>query len=230
MAVLQPSEYDVSYFDGRLSSYTHNAGYTQYARVANPVFGRFANQGVPIEESTGNTYFDMCKALNINLNSRFIGKSLLVLGCAYGFEVAGFRSLGIDAWGLDVSQYAYDQADPAIQPYLTVGDARIIVPTYGRNQWDYVFSKGFIECMSDDDLTVGTFAGTPLLDALNRTCKSDQVHIMHWNGDPGPDANGFNISDYYNLKTLAEWQQMDFEVGTILVHNYDFANYVTVIN
>jgi len=219
MAVLSTSEYDALYFEGAENTLAHNAGYSSYRRLNVKTKGLFSDRNVSIEDSTGNYYGDLCKSLNINLNSRFVGKRLLVIGSAYGYEVAQFRALGIDAYGIDVSQYAYDQADPAIQPYLIVGDIRTAILSMGRNGYDYIFSRWFIECMSDDDLEVGTYAGKPLLTELTRVCKSGQVHITNPNSNPV----------YYNSKPLTEWQAMNWETGTILVANDDFSNYVTVI-
>ena len=116
MPVLQPTEYDISYFEGQLNGNTHPAGYSSYSKCN---YNQVSTMYVPtFEESTGSIYGDICKGLNIKLTNRFIGKKLLVLGAAYGWEVKGFRDLGIDAWGVDVSSYAISQAQPAIQPYL----------------------------------------------------------------------------------------------------------------
>ena len=207
MPVLQSSEYDISYFNGQGTTYTHNAGYTDYSWVNYP---SVSNRYVPtIEDSTGTIYGDLAKGLNINLNNRFIGKSVLVVGCAYGFEVKGFRDLGIDAWGIDVSAYAISQADPSIAPYLEVADARVKMPTYLRNQWDYIFSRWFLECMSDVDLAT-------IIPDMNFACKNEQVHII----------NTTLRDDYYNTKSIAEWLALPFENKTILIPNDNFDEYV----
>jgi len=208
MPVLQPSEYDERYFDGKNQTYTHNAGYTDYNKIQ---YNQISARYLPIEESTGNVFGDLCKGLNIKLTNRFIGKSLLVIGCAYGFEVKGFRDLGIDAYGIDVSDFAISQADPSIQPFLEVTDIRTKVEEYSRNQWDYIFSRWLLECISDDDLTT-------LIPELNRVCKNNQVHII----------NTQLQSDYYNTKNLTDWQTLDFDRGTILIANDNFDEYITI--
>jgi hypothetical protein len=208
MAVLQPSEYDASYFEGGEQTYAHNAGYTHYHRVQYNQRGMYAPT-VPIEESTGNVYGDLCKVFNIKLNARFVGKKLLVIGCAYGFEVKAFRDLGVNAWGIDVSAFAISQAESSIQPYLQVGDIRTAILSMGRNSYDYIFSRWFLECMSDTDLAA-------LIPELNRVNKSGQVH----------NINTDMRTDYYNTKTLAQWLALGWEQGTILVANNDFDNYV----
>ena len=212
MPILQPTEYDIKYFDPKnplnTSGLEHVAGYSKYSRVQ---YNQVSTRHVPtLEDSTGTIFGDLCKGMNIMVNSRFIGKKLLVLGCAYGFEVEGFRALGIDAWGIDVSAYAISQAKPAVLPYLEVADARTKLATYKRNSWDYVFSRWFLECMSDADLTT-------LIPDMNFICKSDQVHIVSTLSPP----------DYYNIKTLQQWRALPFKTGTILIQDDDLVNYVT---
>jgi len=222
MAVIPVSEYDISYFEGRLGAYTHNAGYTNYGAVNYPSKGNF----VPIEQSTGRFIWDLIKHFNILLNNRFVGKTVLVVGCAYGDEVKAFRDLGVLATGIDVSNYAITQGKalyPDIASYLIEADARTIIPTYHKNEWDYIFSKQLLECMSDADLAT-------LIPAMNNACKNDQCHFVQWDGDPGADVTGFEIGNFYNLKILTEWAAMPFSVGTILIHALDVDNYITVIN
>lgn len=208
MAILQPNEYDASYFDGKNYGVTHPAGYSCYANTQYNQVGLFSPT-VPIEQSTGNVFGDLCKAFNIKLTNRFVGKKLLVIGCAYGFEVKAFRDLGIDAWGIDVSSFAISQAESSIQSYLQVGDIRTAILSMGRNSYDYIFSHYFMECMSDSDLVT-------LIPELNRVARSGQVHTVTTNSNP----------DYYNVKTLSQWLALAWEQGTILVENNNFDNYV----
>ena len=208
MPVLQPSEYDASYFEGSTQTYTHNAGYGEYHRMQyNRVAAGF---GFTAEESTGNVFGDLAKGLNIKLNGRYVGKTVLVLGYAYGYEVKAFRDLGILADGIDVSPFAISQAEASIQQYLQVQDARTYLPTLGRNAYDYIFSRWFLECMSDADLI-------DLIPEMNRVCKQDQAHIMSTNSRKATDT-----IKGYNIKTLDEWELLPFERGSVLVVNDDF--------
>jgi len=193
MPVLQPSEYDISYFDGNKGSYSHNAGYTKYRRWRRKSAGI-----VPFDESTGSFFGDIAKRFDIEA---FIdGKDVLELGCAYGFLVEDMRALGANAYGLDVSQYAYDQADPSIQPYLTVADARTYLTNYSRNQWDVIVSRWFLDCIDDNDLP-------DLIDEMNRISKN-QAHVI---GTLIPDT-------YYNVKDPQVWvDSFDWDRGTIIV-------------
>jgi len=46
---------------------------------------------------------------------------LLDIGCAFGYIVKRLREEGIDAFGIDISQYALSQAPEDIKPYLKQG-------------------------------------------------------------------------------------------------------------
>jgi len=48
-------------------------------------------------------------------------KSVLDAGCAMGFLVEGLRARGVEAWGVDVSEYAIGQVHESVRPYCRVG-------------------------------------------------------------------------------------------------------------
>lgn len=50
-------------------------------------------------------------------------RRVLDVGCSIGFLVAALRRLGVEAWGLDVSEYAISQVPDEIRPYCRVGRA-----------------------------------------------------------------------------------------------------------
>lgn len=45
-------------------------------------------------------------------------KTVFDVGCAKGFLVKALRDLGVDACGIDVSEYAIENAAPSVRPYL----------------------------------------------------------------------------------------------------------------
>lgn len=208
MPVLDISEYDARYFEGNSQDYTHNAGYSRYHALQTKTRGMWANDGVSIDESTGNFFGDMLKALNFRASGVLVGKSCLVLGCAYGFEVQALRDLGVDAWGIDVSAFAISQASAEVAPYLSVQDVRTYLPTLGRNDYDYIFSRGFIECLTDQEVT-------DLIPSMDLVSKSGMMHMMVATN-----------SDYYNVKTIAEWAAQFSWSKTLLIQNYDLSNMI----
>ena len=48
-------------------------------------------------------------------------KNVLDAGCAKGFLVEGLRNRGVEAWGIDISEYAIQEVFDPIKPYCKVG-------------------------------------------------------------------------------------------------------------
>lgn len=197
MAVLQPSEYDQAYFDGKIGPLEHVAGYSKYKRWPRYDTGILTD----INDCTGEYFRDIAKYYIDKYN--MAGKKALELGCAYGFIVEDLRDMGVDAYGIDVSQYAYDQASSAVKPYLTVADARTHLNTYSSNEFDLIYSRWFLECIDDSDLP-------DLIKDMNAK-SMQQVHIVH------PQLR----ADYYNPKSVQDWLSYKFENGTVIVDSAD---------
>lgn len=50
-------------------------------------------------------------------------KTVLDVGCARGLWVQALRERGVEAYGVDISDFAIDSADPQVRPYLSVHPA-----------------------------------------------------------------------------------------------------------
>lgn len=192
---LLPSEYDQSYFDGKEATLAHNAGYSFYRRW----YRRDGNIINSDAIDTGEEWSDRAAKL-LKDHPSLTNKNLLEIGCAKGFLVEDLRDRGLDAWGLDVSQYCYDQASAAVQPYITVADVRTHLSTYRNNEWDFVLTRRLLECLDPADLP-------GVITQMNRICKNTQIHIIQT--DP-PDQ-------WYNAQPLSWWATQGFNSGTILI-------------
>lgn len=191
MPVLNPNEYDISYFDGKKTTYQHNAGYSKYER-----WQRKNDDFLPTDQSTGEYWKDL--ALRYNLDHSLQNKKILEIGCAKGFIIEALRDLGLEAYGLDVSSYAVNCARDDIKPFLTVGDARTYLTNYKKFEFDIVFSRRTLSCFTDAELNI-------IVPELNRISKS-QFHSI-W-----PEDN----SEYYNVKTVQQTiDQFPWKVGTV---------------
>jgi len=99
---LQSSEYDISYFDRvkarNQSLPEHPAGYSRYENI------------YPWYEHLYTPLMDRLKP------NQYVGKKTLEIACAKGYIVEEWRKLGIDAWGIDISQYAIDEASEEVKP------------------------------------------------------------------------------------------------------------------
>ena len=91
-------------------------------------------------------------------------KSILDVGCATGMSVWVFRCLlGLDAYGVDVSQYAIANGVKSIRPYLACVDLTCDALTLPRQQFDLVVSYDTFEHLPVDalpDVLIKVFALT----------------------------------------------------------------------
>jgi SAM-dependent methyltransferase len=60
---------------------------------------------------------------------------VLDAGCAMGFMVEFLRKHGVDAWGIDISEYAIQKVHPDIQPYCQVGS---ILEAFSQPHYDLI--------------------------------------------------------------------------------------------
>jgi len=70
------------------------------------------------------------------------GQTVLDFGCAMGYWVKALREYNIKAYGMDISEYALQNADPAVVDYLS--DA--------WREADYIVSRNTLEHLNDEDL------------------------------------------------------------------------------
>ena len=195
MQLLQPEEYNISYFDGGKTSLSHNASYSRYRR-----WERINNDFLPHAESTGEYWKDFAKRLFQDYN--LSGKKVLEIGCAKGYVIEDLRDLGVNAFGLDVSSYAIGEAIKKVKPYLIVADARTYLKNYSVNEFDFIFSRWTLECFSETDLI-------EIIAQMNRISKL-QVHIIDKDILP----------QYYTRKPIDWWLSLNFSKGTIIFpHN-----------
>jgi len=191
--ILNPEEYNASYFDGNSQPMRHNAGYSEYKRW-------YRTEG---ENSQGEFWKDYAKRWIDHLV--LANKKVLEIGCAKGFLVKDLRDMGVDAYGLDVSQYAIDNCEPEVAPYLTVGDARTALSQYSAREFDVLISLRFIECIPEADLPA-------LVSEMNRISKL-QIHVV----DDFTGAKA-GAGQYYIQKTQQQWlDNLKWAKGTRIV-------------
>lgn len=187
--MLIQSDYSEAYYTGG-----HEAGYPHYKR-------RFLKKGA---DSLGEVFKDFAKKI---LDTYSLGPNTKVLeiGCAHGFVVESLRELGIDCYGIDWSSYAIGQATTEVAPYVSQANALTDLSSYKKNEFDVVFSLGFLNCVGDSDLG-------GLITEVNRIAKFAQFHAVDL--DDGTLAD--DAGTWYNYKTLTEWIAEGWESGTII--------------
>lgn len=185
--VLAQEEFDQSYFDGETTRMRHNAGYSHYQRW-------FRHDG---PRSQGEFWADFAASLVRKFN--LTGQKVLELGCAKGFVVEDLRALGVDAYGCDVSAYAISRATESVQPYLLQGDARKVLQRFPADEFDYIISRGFLECVDPSALPA-------LIVEMNRVAHR-QIHFIHTEINP----------EFYVQQSLDVWANYTWKQGTVII-------------
>ncbi len=82
-----------------------------------------------------------------NLLQRMQFSSVLDAGCAWGFLVESLRNRGVDAWGVDISEFAISNVLESIKPYCWVGSVAEPFP----QKYDLIVSIEVLEHMKTED-------------------------------------------------------------------------------
>ena len=83
------------------------------------------------------------------LVERFDPKSVLDIGCAKGYLVYAFRELGIEAYGVDMSEYATSQSPPEIRDYLLNADVDQERLPFSDEMFDLVSATEILEHLTN---------------------------------------------------------------------------------
>lgn len=75
----------------------------------------------------------------------------LELGCAKGFQVQAMRMQGVEAWGIDLSEYATSSCHPEMKRWILCGDATDLSRFEG-DYFDYVNAWDFLEHLFPDEI------------------------------------------------------------------------------
>lgn len=178
--------FDDRYFEEDSVANPNGAGYTDYRRELLP-FDFYAQK------------------LHDELQARGIdptGAKVLVVGCAYGYTVEYLiDDWNIEAYGMDVSSWAVNQADSEIayggriyQGDVTSSqDLQNVRQSTQGGQFAVIFNECVLECLTDSEAqTACTNMRDEAKEAVVQRC---------W-------VDGHVNPDYYNSKTLSEWQNL----------------------
>jgi hypothetical protein len=114
---------------------------------------------------------------------------LLIVGCGFGFTVQELRKLGIIAWGIDASWYAFQNR---VCGYVDHGDilASTRIGILGA-QYGTVITEDLLPCLTDDEARVAAINCTALGPLV--------VHFVTEQGE-APDLN-YHSSGYWMTLT-----------------------------
>lgn len=126
---------------------------------------------------------------------------LLDIGCAFGYIVKRLRDKGIDAWGIDISQYALSQAPEEAKPYLKHGSADNL--PWPDKYFDMVVTFGVLEHLASEILPKA-------VSEIKRVASRGIIAVT-----PGDDPYFDNDITHQTKQPLSWWRTQfpaDFEV------------------
>jgi len=129
------------------------------------------------------------------IKEKFNPKTVLDVGCAYGELVKGLVDLGIEAYGIDGSDYAISNSDPSIRSKLFKVNLNSDPLPFDDKFFDVVGSFYSVEHIHDIEF----FARE-----LHRTMKDNGVA---WFLTPNEGLEGRNDTDVFT-NTFEEWKKI----------------------
>ena len=102
----------------------------------------------PGQDGIGYRDFEINSVKVDHIMSKNPQGKVLDIGCAVGYIVKRLREKGVDAWGVDISQYAIDNAPDTVKPYLKLASADKL--PFGDKEFDLVFSSSVFEHMPSE--------------------------------------------------------------------------------
>ena len=112
-------------------------------------------------------YYESQMRAAISIVTELHPKSVLDVGCAFGAVVKALRTLGVDAYGIDFSEYAISHAEPELSPFLRVADATNL-SVFADKQFDLSLCKDVLEHIPK----------SKVLSAVREVCRVSSQYVM----------------------------------------------------
>ena len=137
---------------------------------------------------------------------KFHPKTVLDIGCAYGELVKGLTQMGVNAYGIDGSDYAINNSDPSIRSKLFKVNLNSDPFPFEDKMFDVIGSFYSVEHIHDIDF---------FSEELRRTLKDDGVA---WFLTPNEGLEGRNDTDVFTNK-FEDWKKI-FEDRNFIVTKF----------
>ena len=150
-------------------------------------------------------------------------QTVLDIGAAKGFWVKGFRHYNIEAYGVDKSDYALQNADAEVKPFLS--------KEMPKGKFDFVVSRNTFEHIEEEELksilqklyeiTDVVFFTVPLVDPDTHEYimqMLDKTHKIHWTNEEwirACESCGWdNVQNFYKIKGIHDkWDTYPNAIG-----------------
>ncbi len=165
----------------------------------------------------------------------FNPKSVLDAGCANGYLVEQLRLRGVEAYGVDISEYAISSAPSEIKDYLYVQSLTEPLPAHFPKKYDLVVSIEVLEHMFPDDGALAIkrlceysdtvlFSSTPF-DVDNKTHVNVQ-QMEYWAKIFA--ENSFYHNQIHSTEFLTPWAMLFNKADDVptVIFNYELSRRV----
>lgn len=149
--VITPFKIDASFYDREY--YLGKKGGVRYGYV---------------ESLRGKIVYNLANLYRALIIKLFLNpKTCLDVGCGTGYLVKWLRFLGVDAYGVEVSQAALNLAKDSVRPYLKKGD--ILKLPYENKEFDLVLTFDVLEYLEKSKIAK----------AIDETVRVSKKYILH---------------------------------------------------
>ena len=137
---------------------------------------------------------------------------VLDYGCGKGYLVKAFRLLDIQAFGCDISEYAFEKTDPDVKEYCKLIPPDLKIPF--EEKFDWMITKDVLEHIDE-----------PVLDIVLEQAKNHTQNMFHV--IPLGDDSKFRIEAYHNDPSHVQmqdegWWRKKFEQHGWNVQRFDY--------
>jgi SAM-dependent methyltransferase len=147
------------------------------------------------------------------------GSKILDFGCAKGYLVKAFRILGLESYGVDISEYAISKVDKDVEKYCKLcQDVKDIKKIFGVKKFDWIIAKDVFEHIPEKQLS-GTLEELSLI--------SKKIFLVIPLGRNDSDQH-FIVSEYnkdithFTAKTDKWWRNL-FRKNNLKIERVSFS-------
>lgn len=145
-------------------------------------------------------------AANLVNGAALTGKTVLIVGCAYGFTVQALRAAGVSAWGMDISTWAISQTPANTAAFTMVGDARVesvyvaaksLAKIRGQGTFDVIVTEDMLCCLTDAEAVAASVLMHKYGKVVAHLCDQD-AHLATWyNWHPNSEQKNLLPADRF---------------------------------
>lgn len=107
--------------------------------------GTKSNYGGKFAAYTREHFLPQAMKKAIQIQDTLNPKTVLDVGCGRGYLVFALRSLDVNAWGVDISEWAIANCEKKIAKFLKLGNVLKLSKAYPKRQFDLVVADDLLE-------------------------------------------------------------------------------------